>query len=949
MQKEFSVDLTAVRALRTENERLEFLAANPLAVSREGLSHLAAEAVELLSSDLEGCDDFLETLEWFSERAKDDYSRGRVLRAKANARYVQGRLEEAVGAFEEAANLFASAGEELDEAITYSSGLLSILLTGDHRRVEEWARRARSIFDALGDDLRLARLNFNYANVLFRRDRWEDAAKSYEAAYGIFKRLGSHRDVATCLSNMAVCQISVHNSDKAAYFYSRARSYCESHGLAVLTARIDYNYAYLFYLRGEYTTSLELFEQARERCIALGDQYHPVLCNLDEAEIYLELNLTQEATTLASRAHQGFESLGMPYESAKALTLWAIAVGRQGKWIAALEMLQRARSIFEREENEVYKSQLDLHSGIVLLKAGRPFEAIRLAKRAQKGLASLGLQRKEAQACLLICKGRLDQRHLDEAETELRKAFSLASGPGSATVLWQAHYLAGRIDLERGDRSSAERAFRLAHESLEEIRSHVRTEEQKIPLVDDKLVVYEELVVQLASETQTPEIAAEAFKFVEKAKARSLSDMVATRAATLSERTSGRSQLASQVSKLREELNWYYRQIDLQEMRGDAHEPGSMSPLLNASERYEADLLKSLGRLSSTDREVSSLQEALVVDPSSIQELLSQDEVILDFYEAKGVMYVATLDQSSAEIIPATLSSIASDLYTELRYVMSRLQADPDTARSPNDQAGLDLQHLLERLFDELISPIAHRLKPKLVVVPCGALFHLPFHALNGPIGPLSKEHQVTYSPSATTWFLSRSREASSNTGLLVAFEQPRISTIEACFRNSLFRAATSPNDFVEEAREARTIFADGSASYRPDNPMFSTLRIAGKDYSLFDLLNLDLDAQLFVLSGFQQTSLAASKGDEVFGLYRTLLYAGSRAIVHNLWRPSARAQEKFVVRHWQDWPPAPACRSHTRRRWTNSVKHSQRSSRVGTLRSRQLSKAEECSIADLA
>ncbi len=131
---------------------------------------------------------------------------------------------------------------------------------------------------------------------------------------------------------MAVCQISVHNSGQgAAYFYSRARSYCESHGLAVLTARIDYNYAYLFYLRGEYTTSLELFEQARERCIALGDRYHPVLCNLDEAEIYLELNLTQEATTLASRAHQGFEKpRKVAYESGKAPTLWAIAVGRQG-------------------------------------------------------------------------------------------------------------------------------------------------------------------------------------------------------------------------------------------------------------------------------------------------------------------------------------------------------------------------------------------------------------------------------------------------------------------------------------------------------------------------------------------------------------------------------------------------------------------------------------------
>ena len=99
--------------------------------------------------------------------------------------------------------------------------------------------------------------------------------------------------------------------------------------MPLLVAQADYNIAYLYYLRGEYTRALELYRAAREQCERLGDAYHSALCDLDRSEMYLELNLSDEAGELAERALTRFDELGMAYEAAKAVTNLALATSRQ--------------------------------------------------------------------------------------------------------------------------------------------------------------------------------------------------------------------------------------------------------------------------------------------------------------------------------------------------------------------------------------------------------------------------------------------------------------------------------------------------------------------------------------------------------------------------------------------------------------------------------------------
>ena len=88
--------------------------------------------------------------------------------------------------------------------------------------------------------------------------------------------------------------------------------------MPLLARQADYNLAYLYFLRGDYDEALARLADIRVLCRRDGDTYHEALCDLDESEIYLELNLPADAAKLARTAMANFRRLGMPFEQGRA-------------------------------------------------------------------------------------------------------------------------------------------------------------------------------------------------------------------------------------------------------------------------------------------------------------------------------------------------------------------------------------------------------------------------------------------------------------------------------------------------------------------------------------------------------------------------------------------------------------------------------------------------------
>src|SRR4029077_17979251 len=100
-------------------------------------------------------------------------------------------------------------------------------------------------------------------------------------------------------SNLSICLIGLGEFKEALESYQHAREYCEKHSMPLLVAQADHNIAYLYFLWGEYGQAIDRLRTTRLRCSEIGDRYHYGLCNLDLAELYLELNLGAEAVELS--------------------------------------------------------------------------------------------------------------------------------------------------------------------------------------------------------------------------------------------------------------------------------------------------------------------------------------------------------------------------------------------------------------------------------------------------------------------------------------------------------------------------------------------------------------------------------------------------------------------------------------------------------------------------
>jgi len=110
---------------------------------------------------------------------------------------------------------------------------------------------------------------------------------------------------------MAMCLISLNDFPRSLDCYRNRANYASSTVCRCCAIQADYNIAYLYYFRGEYSRAIEMLFATRRACEVTGDAYHFALCHLDLSEIYLELNLSEEAREMAQEGFLRFEKLGM--------------------------------------------------------------------------------------------------------------------------------------------------------------------------------------------------------------------------------------------------------------------------------------------------------------------------------------------------------------------------------------------------------------------------------------------------------------------------------------------------------------------------------------------------------------------------------------------------------------------------------------------------------------
>ncbi|MEM7585755.1 MAG: CHAT domain-containing tetratricopeptide repeat protein [Acidobacteriota bacterium] len=900
-----------VAKLADDEQRQQFLHRHREIIGPDLVPQLTAEVARLFAVDLERARGLAETARWLAEKLDDEKGRALAERSAANVAHSLGETDRAQRLYEQAVGRFEQLPDLLEAAITRTSALLNLAFLGQHSQALEWYRAAKSTFEGVGDRRRLANLEHNFGIILVRQDRWEEALDCYRYACGEFRHLDRVQDVAICLRNIAVCHIHLHDFIEALRAYRAGRDYCVRHGLTRILLQIDYNIAYLYYLRGEYTRAIQLFQSARRDCEAAGDDYHTALCDLDQAEIYLDLNLVEEAADLALAAFTVFARLKIPYETAKALTFRAIALSRQGRSPEPIELLGRARDIFVDEHNQLWPALIDFYHAVVLAREQQPRAAVRLARGARETFTKLDMAPRAAMCELHLAELQLALDEVQRARSACNDAFERLADLDLPALEHRAHLVLGQVEEASGDRAAALNAYQRSHRLLEQLRSQLPGDDLKIAFLKDKHAVYESLVWLTLEDPGTSAHAKQAhaeqaFAYIEAAKSRSLVDLMGFRAHTLVPRSPAASELGERVLGLREELNWLYRQIDTQEMRTGERPRQSLEGLRNRTRHTEEALLRALRELRTADLEFSSLQSASVIDLETIRSSLPPEATLIEYFIARGEIFVCVLTHDQLVVDRVATARQARKLHRFLQLQLSTAASHTAQAQYRAEQTagqprpGVDPGHQamhahLTELYRVLIEPIREHLRgDHLVMVPHGFLHYVPFHALHDGTCYLIDRFTLSYAPSAEVFHLCSIKETDcTDTSLVLGVADDRAPHIleEAEAVASSLPDATL---LLGEAASAEALRQRGSACrylhiathglFRRDNPIFSAIQLGTERLSLFDLYELCLNAELVVLSGCGTGLNAVLGGEELVGLTRGLLYAGAQSVLVTLW-----------------------------------------------------------------
>ena len=890
-----------------EGERRKIFRAHSRGRIEPLIDRLYDEVVKLARVDMERADRVAQASEWLAERAQDPYARAQSLRGRGHVLYIRnGDHKQAVENYQAALKLFEQLGREREVARTISNAIQPMIYLGQYERAFALTERARKIFIRIGDRLRVARLETNAGNIYYRQDRFSEALDLYRSAYDYFLKHGEVQDVAVTLRNMAVCYISLNRFDMALEVYREARDYCDKNGLPVLVAEADYNVAYLHYLRGEYTRAIGMYDATRALCKKLGDRYHSALCDLDQSELYLELNLSEEGIDLARRAYNGFRELSMGYEAAKALTFQGIGFSQQGKRESALLIFDRARELFRKEINELWPSLIDICKALVLIDMGRDTEARRLCESALAYFRTSPLYGKTALCELLLARLDLQARRPQAAEEHTHSAFDWLKKAEAPAVNFQAYAMNGQVLEDMGNRDGAYDAYLNAHRELEGLRSHLLGEEFKIAFLKDKLSVYESLVVLALAKDRGEEGREAAFDFIERAKSRSLADLIGFGVYALQPKSDRNRKLAARVHELRERLTFAYRQAQREEMRADQADTERVLQLRQQSRQYENQFADAFATLDAADRDLASLINAGTVSIEQIRQTIPLDALLLEYYQARGVLYACVLRSERLDVIPLASSAHVRSVFRLLQFQLSKFRLGPDYVnRFASNLQEATKTHLRE-LYRCLIGPVRDKLDAAhLIVVPHGFLHYLPFHALADGDRALLEDFSISYAPSAGVYSLCMARPGEQQQQSLVLGIPDRLAphikdeakAVAAALPGAkLFLGETATQELLwEHAPKSRFVHIATHGLFRQDNPMFSSIRLGKSDLSLFDLYQLRLSAELVTLSGCGTGLNVVVGGDELLGLVRGLLYAGARAVLVTLWDVSDESTAAFM------------------------------------------------------
>ncbi|HEY9774044.1 MAG TPA: CHAT domain-containing tetratricopeptide repeat protein [Planktothrix sp.] len=609
-----------------------------------------------------------------------------------------------------------------------------------------------------------------------------------------------------------------------------------------------------------------------------------------------------------------------------------------GDMDGAIKCYERALKLSEESEDNRRCASWLGNIGNTWLKLGNVAKAVDYCGRAVETAKSSGDAQAQASHLDSLGDCQMAQGELNLAMDKYNEALALSNTINDR--LGQRIYLSnlGRLYQQMGQLQPAFELLDQAIDLFDEQRSAIKADDLKTSFANRGQELYRDMVKICLSMGKR----VEALEFVGRAKSRALLDLLSNSPIDISqlEQTSDESlkKLIAKEGDLRNQIAQFERLFWQGPPASETgHRGSTVAP--EDSQKIYSEWREAINQLRRRHPNYASLVSAGTLNFSEIESLwnkeksggghlLDRQTAIVEFYWTDQYIMAASVHFAGGEPVvhsifdDETREALEVDLYSFLEMSATEGWEVPLS--------------LCKRLYKALMQPVVSGLPDsikRLLVVPHGSLHHLPFAALHDETGFLCEKYSISYLPTTSLIpVLAKPDQEADETmapGYLVsAISDYSATRKEGMVFSSRLRSAAGLEDLSYTMEEAANIYDlsaqksstaklltneevkhelpelfskysivhfAGHAVFNQEEPLASGLVLSdGSILSAASILQGNVlrtnCGKLLVLSACQTGVSMVTKGGEILGLARALMYAGMPNLVLSLWEVADRS-----------------------------------------------------------
>lgn len=760
---------------------------------------------------------------------------------------------------------------------------------GEIQESMEWFQKSMAVSESIHDDRSVARALNNIGNVYKEEGEFELASDCFRKNLSIGDTLHDDQVIFTAVGNLGNISID----------------------------------------RGDYVQALAYLKRAAELADSFHDPRAKALVFINTGQAFERQGDYSQAEAYAQRALELAEPAGDRLKAAVALLNLGTANQFQGDLGKAQRNYERSLAISKEINDKLHASVNLTHLGSLYATRKDYAKAITLYQQSLQVQDELAAQEDMAATLLDIAQVDNDKGDFQHALEAAARAQDLARSGGFIQPVWRIHLQTGTAYRGLNQLPKAEAEFATAISIIEDMRTRVAGDEsEQAGFFGERLEPYSRMIELLASDGRD----ARAFEYAEQAKARALVDVL----------RAGRNQLDSVLTAEEKQRDRNFRtqlaSLNMQVMR-DARASGTAGHTALQS------------KLDDTRLQYAAFQTNLYVAHPEIKTQRGE----MDPIRAEQAQQLAG---PHAAFVEFTVTSnklfifLSSDVAGKVRVFSQAIGEDELRERVEQFRrqlANRDLQFraTARRLYQLVLGPAGPFLKgkDKVILVPDGVLWELPFQALVDPAGRyLLDDAAVSYAPSLTAlkamMEVKKVRKSAPGKTQLLAMGNPawgtgEVERVKAVYRDQefgnlpqaetevqqlgqIYGAGRSHVYIGREARESRfkAEAADSKILHLATHgilnnasPLYSYLLLSGDSngnsedglLEARELLQMKLHAELAVLSACETARGRVGAGEGMIGLSWALFVSGVPTTVLSQWKVESESTSRLMVAFHQN------------------------------------------------